>query len=180
MNQSLYRVLRTIGLLPLLILACGSPKNIEKHITVADPAFESKLTHLLEFDVPLISVDQLKHASTKYHIIDTRAQNEFQIAHITQAQFLDFKHFNLDDWKHLRKDEPLVFYCSVGYRSEKIARKFKSAGYQHVYNLYGGIFEWANRDYPLANMEGDPVHELHTYNRKWAKWMKNASIKPVY
>jgi len=32
-------------------------------------------------------------------------------------------------------------YCSLGIRSEVIAKKLKKAGYTNVFNLYGGIFE---------------------------------------
>ena len=49
------------------------------------------------------------------------------------------------------KSDTIVLYCSIGYRSEKIGEKLVEMGYGHVFNLYGGIFEWVNRDLPVYN-----------------------------
>ncbi len=180
MRKSICSILKALGLMPLLFLACGNPKEIDKHVTVQNPAFEKKLNQLLTFDVPLISATELKDSSDKYAIIDARSMEEYQVAHIANAQFLDYGSFDVGQWSALPKDQAVAVYCSVGYRSEKIARKFKAAGYQKVYNLYGGIFEWANDGYPLVNDQGEEVQTVHTYNRKWSKWMNNSALKPVY
>jgi 3-mercaptopyruvate sulfurtransferase SseA len=63
-------------------------------------------------------------------------------------------------------------YCSVGYRSEKVSEQLRQAGYQTVYNLYGGIFEWKNQGHPVVNAEGEPTERVHAYNRSWGVWLK--------
>src|SRR5690606_42136192 len=47
------------------------------------------------------------------------------------------------------KQSTIVVYCAVGNRAERIGEKLLKAGYKHVYNLYGGIFEWMNQGNPV-------------------------------
>ena len=44
----------------------------------------------------------------------------------------------------IARESTIVVYCSVGYRSEKIAEELDKLGFTNVSNLYGGIFEWIN------------------------------------
>ncbi|MBU0695313.1 MAG: rhodanese-like domain-containing protein, partial [Bacteroidetes bacterium] len=73
------------------------------------------------------------------------------------------------------KDAIVVVYCSVGYRSEKIAEKLIHDGYKNVFNLYGGIFEWGNEGNPIYKDNGIQTTEIHTYNKKWAKWVERGT-----
>ena len=56
----------------------------------------------------------------------------------------------------------------------------KKAGFSNVYNLYGSIFEWANQGHRLVDKGGQPTFKLHTYNKKWSKWVDNAKIEKVW
>jgi rhodanese-related sulfurtransferase len=60
----------------------------------------------------------------------------------------------------------VVVYCSIGYRSAIIVEQLTQAGVQNVYNLDGGLFEWANQDRPIYRGE-EQVHEVHRFNRIW-------------
>jgi len=64
-----------------------------------------------------------------------------------------------------------VVYCSVGYRSERIGEKLLDKGFTNVYNLYGGIFDWINNDYPLVDIADQPIQKVHGYNEDWSKWV---------
>ena len=46
------------------------------------------------------------------------------------------------------------------------------AGYTNVYNLYGGIFEWKNKNFIVIDSEEKETNKVHTYNRDWSKWLK--------
>ena len=59
----------------------------------------------------------------------------------------------------------------MGYRSEKIGEQLKKMGYQRVYNLYGGIFEWTNRSLPLVNKTEAPTKQVHAYDKNWGQWL---------
>jgi len=69
------------------------------------------------------------------------------------------------------KDAPIVIYCSVGYRSEKIGEKLQKAGYKNVINLWGGIFDWANLKLPLVNEDEEKVTSVHPYDENWGRWL---------
>jgi 3-mercaptopyruvate sulfurtransferase SseA len=64
----------------------------------------------------------------------------------------------------------------VGIRSETISEKLKKAGYTDVHNLYGGIFEWKNKDYPVVDSEGKETENVHAYSKVWGKWL-NKGVK---
>jgi hypothetical protein len=69
-------------------------------------------------------------------------------------------------------------YCSVGYRSERIGEKLQDAGYTHVFNLYGGIFNWKNQDGVVLDASNDTTERVHTYNKSWSRFLKKG--EPVY
>ena len=70
------------------------------------------------------------------------------------------------------KDDKIVVYCSLGIRSETVGEKLKKAGYTNVYNLYGGIFEWKNKDFSVIDSEEKETEKVHTFNKDWSKWLE--------
>jgi len=45
-------------------------------------------------------------------------------------------------------------------------------------SLYGGIFEWSNRGYPLINNWQEPTTKVHAFDKDWGRWLEKA--KKVY
>ena len=74
-------------------------------------------------------------------------------------------------------DTPIVVYCSVGIRSGQAAARLRQAGFTHVLNLDGGIFEWAAHG---GRLEGDSVSppRVHPYNAFWALFL-DAQFRPT-
>ncbi len=139
--------------------------------------FHKFLDDMYHYTVPLIRVDQLKDADS-FVILDTREKREYDVSHIPGAIWVGFSDFTLDRIKNIPKNQPVVVYCSVGYRSERIGEKLLEAGFDHVYNLYGSIFEWANRGYPLVDNSGEQVNQVHAYDKYWGRWV--TGCKKVY
>ena len=54
------------------------------------------------------------------------------------------------------RDTPIVVYCSVGYRSARVARWLGRQGFTNVRNLDGSLFAWANEGRPME-ADGRPV-----------------------
>ncbi len=52
-------------------------------------------------------------------------------------------------------------------------------GFMNVYNLHGGIFDWANNTKQLENKKGQPTKSVHGYNEKWSKYLNDQVVKPV-
>lgn len=77
-------------------------------------------------------------------ILDARSEAEYAVSHLKNAERIDPNDPQLGVMKS--KDMPIVVYCSVGYRSARIAAWLEQAGFTHVYNLEGSIFQWANEE----------------------------------
>jgi len=55
-------------------------------------------------------------------------------------------------FSEIPKDEDVVFYCRTGARSGQACMFMAQQGYNNVYNLGGGIFNWMRQGYPVAPM----------------------------
>ncbi len=157
-KQLLY-LLASLGALP----ACGQQ------------TLEKKLEMLYKNSVPLIQPAQLQQWArddATLVILDTRSLSEYQVSHITDARFVNYDTFDDNMVSDLPKSSKVVVYCSVGYRSERVGERMKALGFEQVYNLYGGIFQWKNQGYTVVNRENQPTDSVHAYNKLWGKWLK--------
>ena len=125
--------------------------------------------------VPYISVEELRMTQTNERVIllDAREPSEYDISKIEGALYVGFSEFSSEELlKEIPPtDELIVVYCSLGIRSEEIGEKLKKSGYSNVRNLYGGIFEWKNKDYPIFDSKGNETEKVHPYSRAWGKWL---------
>ncbi len=103
-------------------------------------------------------------------ILDARTEAEYVVSHLNNAQHIDPYHPNLSMLIEL-KDTPIVVYCSVGYRSARIAQQLEQAGLSHVYNLEGSLFKWANEERPIYK-NNSPTSLVHPYNQVWGTLLK--------
>jgi len=147
--------------------------SLSYNIACGQMTFEEKLESLYKKSVPLIGDTELKDISdNEVYILDTRSEEEFEVSHIQGAQFVDYKSFEIEDVKSIPKDATVIVYCSVGYRSERIGEKMLESGYENVNNLYGGIFNWKNNGHQVVNNLNLPTDSVHTYNKRWSKWLE--------
>ncbi len=136
-----------------------------------EPEFHAMLDNMYKQTVPLLKTEQVAKQTEKYLILDTREPEEYAVSHLPQAQLSGYDNFDASVVAKLPKDQPILVYCSVGYRSERIGEKLQEMGFTEVYNLYGGIFEWKNHDQPVWDAQDQPTEKVHTYNRLWSKWL---------
>ncbi len=108
-------------------------------------------------------------------ILDIRSFKEYQISHIKNARYIDYKKFKINDVADIPKNSTLVLYCAVGYRSERVGEKLLKSGYKNIYNLYGGIFEWFNQGYEIYK-DDKITNKIHGYSPKWGKWIKRGEV----
>jgi len=153
-----------------LLLSCLS--------CISQNSVEEVLDRYNSQSVPYISVEQLKAIQQKDSVIllDAREPEEFQVSHLKNASYVGYKDFSAEEIQQQfpDKDQPIVVYCSLGVRSEKIGEKLQQLGYKNIQNLYGGIFEWKNNNYPVFTSENKETNKVHAYSRRWSKWLKNA------
>lgn len=141
---------------------------------VKSNSYNLLLKKLLKHDVPEISIDSLHKIKDAVLLLDAREIAEFNVSHLSNAKYIGYKTFNIDSLHNTNKNQPIVVYCSVGYRSEKITEKLIDAGFTNVKNLYGGIFEWKNKKLDVYDANGF-TNNVHPYNSAWGIWLKNAN-----
>jgi len=127
--------------------------------------------------VPYISVQELAMPKTKAIILDAREPKEYEISHIKDALCVGYDFFDIDSITNEipNKESKIVVYCSIGIRSEDVAVKLKKAGYTNVFNLYGGIFEWKNKDFIVYNSDESETENVHTFTEEWSHWLKKGT-----
>ncbi|UPS92146.1 rhodanese-like domain-containing protein [Bizionia sp. M204] len=146
-------------------------------LTVQTSLAQDSLSQLLKRyntkNIPYISVQELAMPKTNYKILDAREPNEYQVSHLNNAIFVGYKDFKIETVLNEipNKKDTIVVYCSLGIRSEAISKKLKDEGYISVYNLYGGIFEWKNNDFPVYNRNNIETDSVHAFSKMWGKWL---------
>jgi molybdopterin/thiamine biosynthesis adenylyltransferase/rhodanese-related sulfurtransferase len=96
-----------------------------------------------------ISVEELKSMIDKdkdFQLIDVRNQYEHNIASLEGLLI------PLDDLdqrvSEIPTDKTTIFYCRSGIRSAKAIKKLQKLGFKNLFNLKGGIMEWAEKINP--------------------------------
>lgn len=84
-----------------------------------------------------------------FRLVDVREEDEFAICRLDWAELIPLSTLPMEAPKRLvDKDKPIVVYCHHGMRSNHAAQWLRGVGYEHVYNLSGGIEAWAEQVEP--------------------------------
>ena len=162
---SLSAVLLTLG-------ACGSGTADE----TASPGMLRKqlLRTLYRNTVPTVSAAALAQelaAPAPPLLLDVRTPAEYRVSHLRGARFVPFDSIASAQFADLDRSQPVVVYCSVGVRSERLGERLHALGFRNVRNLYGGLFEWVNESRPVVDAAG-PTTNVHPYSPLWSPWLK--------
>jgi rhodanese-related sulfurtransferase len=114
-------------------------------------------------------------------LLDARTAPEYQLSHLSGARRIDPNRPLLKHMEAFARDTPIVVYCSVGYRSGRVARWLGRQGFTNVRNLQGSLFAWANDGRPME-ADGRRVREVHPYNEFWGRLLEpeaRAGAPPV-
>lgn len=114
-----------------------------------------------------------------YVILDTRSPEEYAISSLPNALWVGYPNMDKNVIDALSKDQAILVYCSVGYRSERIGEQLLELGFTDVHNLYGGIFEWINQGHGVMNSKHHWVDSVHGYAPSWGRWI-DSDIEIVY
>lgn len=162
--ELIYNIMKTVLFLFISLFAAQS---------IAQDTLDELLKKHNKNSVPYITVQELAMPKTDAIILDAREPKEFEVSHIKNATLVGYDFFDVKTVtnKYTNKDQKIVVYCSLGIRSETIAKKLKDEGYTNVFNLYGGIFEWKNNDFTVVDSEDNQTELIHTFNEAWSKWL---------
>jgi phage shock protein E len=84
-------------------------------------------------------------------ILDVRTPGEFAEGYIEGAQMIDFQGGSFEtEIASLDKDVTYAVYCRSGNRSGQAVKIMQDAGFGNLFNLEGGVIDWANQGMPLV------------------------------
>lgn len=171
-------------LVPLLLIACGGAFFIYQMVVpgasfvVFDMEWDLLKQKIRDKypEVKFISTEELATWQSTSQmlppiLIDVRSEEEYATSHLPGALFGGNEAALQSALAPKSSQTPIVVYCSVGYRSGRLAQEIKAAGFENVFNLEGSIFAWANERRPLANAQGY-VSKVHPYNAQWGQLLK--------
>lgn len=82
--------------------------------------------------------------------IDVRTPGEFAEGYIEGARLIDFQSGNFEnEIATLDKNATYAIYCRSGNRSGQAVKVMQDAGFTNVFNMNGGVIDWANAGLPL-------------------------------
>jgi rhodanese-related sulfurtransferase len=171
----------TLIVVALFIAACAKPVQVSQVTPPADPLHDIKQTVRNRFpSVQQLSTNELdawlKDAKrTQPLLLDARTPQEFAVSQLRGARNAEQIEAALKDYP---KDQPIVAYCAVGYRSSALSEKLKQRGFTNVYNLEGSIFQWANEGRPIYKGE-QLVQQVHPFDTKWGQMLKPELRAPL-
>ncbi len=93
-----------------------------------------------------LSVEELHERLSKgekIKLLDVREEEEWNLCHLPHAILVPLSEFRDHIFDVLRSEELAVIYCHHGIRSAQAQNFLRAQGFNHVYNLAGGIEEWA-------------------------------------
>ena len=133
--------------------------------------FDAECEKYISGTVPLAYSKELYRVidSPNLTILDAREENEYDVSHLPNAHYIGFDNFDGKSLYFVPKTETIYIYCSIGYRSEKIGEKLQKIGFQNVFNLYGGVFNWVNLGYKVVDKNNEVTKYVHGFNKEWSK-----------
>ena len=149
-------------------------------LTLQNKNFKKLVDNTIDFTVPLLSVKELNENIDDYLIFDAREKEEYNVSHIPGAKYIGYDNPEWQILEDVDTDRKVLFYCSIGYRSEKLGEKAKEMGFSQIYNLYGSIFEWVNEGYEVVDNSNNPTKKVHGYSWLWGRWIENGKYEKVY
>lgn len=160
--------MRKIQILGLILFSCFK--------SFSQGSIEDLLRKYNSGEVSYISVEELRMRQLKKEVVifDSRTREEYLVSHLENAIFIGVTKEDTSVFDTISQETPIVVYCSLGIRSEDTAIWLQQLGFKNVNNLYGGIFKWKNKNYPVVNTEGKETEKVHGFSPEWAKWLHNA------
>jgi len=84
-------------------------------------------------------------------VLDVRTPAEYASGHLAQAQNIDIEASDFaTQIAALDKNATYAVYCRSGNRSGTALEQMSAAGFNHVYDLAGGIGAWQNMGGPMT------------------------------
>ncbi len=95
--------------------------------------------------------DAVRLANSGALLVDVRNSQEYEAGHIIDARSLPAAELaaKADTLKKF-KEKPVIVYCENGMASGAAARTLRTAGFNKVVTLRGGLSSWRQENLPLV------------------------------
>lgn len=90
-------------------------------------------------------------SSKQFRIIDVREPMEIAQGSIPGAEPMPLSSLG-EHLGEIGQDEEVVFICRSGARSGQVCAYLAQNGFEHVYNLRGGVLGWAQNGFEFAKV----------------------------
>src|SRR5262245_59275164 len=156
---------KMLSMIPAAVAGVGL-RDLERIKTIARAAYPS----VAQLSAATLAEWQQQPESSLL-LVDVRSPEEFSVSHLRGAVNLQTVEEITAAMKQ-RKPSRTILYCSVGFRSSRLASILSRQSARDVFNLEGSIFQWANDG--RAVYQGDtPVQQVHPYSPRWAGLLKD-------
>lgn len=116
------------------------------------PAFLT-LVNNAKKQIKELSLQNLKEKIERqesFSLIDVREESEWSTGHIPGAVHLSKGVIERDIEKQIPSfEQPIVVYCSGGFRSALVANTLQTMGYQQVYSMEKGMQGWIDNGFDI-------------------------------
>ncbi len=99
-----------------------------------------------------------KEEGKAFRLIDVRTPMEVARGIIPEGDFVPLNQLPYQI-EQIDRESPVIFYCRTGARSGQATAFFQARGFDKVYNLRGGIMDWARSGGSVVAPEKDPMQE---------------------
>ena len=101
-------------------------------------------------------------------LLDARSKEEFETSHLHGAVRATSVRTAQKALEEYGEEPTVVVYCSVGYRSSRLAQQLRDHGVEDVFNLEGSLFKWANESRPVYR-GSEQVSPVHPFDEDWGE-----------
>lgn len=110
--------------------------------------FKNKLSNPDVPGVTDVTPDEVLEKKDQICLIDVRRPDEFhgELGHIPGAAHIVLDTLP-DNMEQMPRDKTIVFVCRSGGRSARAVVFAKEEGYEHVYNMKGGMLLWNEKQF---------------------------------
>ncbi len=146
------RSLWFVILVTIVSISCSNSQSQTTKTSLSVTEFASKLE-----EMPTVA------------LVDVRTPEEFSKGHLKNAVNYNWSGNDFEKQvAKLEKSKPVFIYCLSGSRSSAAARKMRSAGFKHVYEMEGGLMKWRGAHLPeitdpsvaISGMTGQQFDQL--------------------
>jgi rhodanese-related sulfurtransferase len=99
---------------------------------------------------------------SKWIIVDVRTEVERSVSVIPASVSMRAFRERIEHYE----GQPVLVYCTVGCRSAGAAQSLQEIGVE-VYNLWGGVIDWAREGGDFCTLSGQPTKSVHTHGKRW-------------